>query len=133
MNADLALSFLGKRVLITGGLGFIGSNLARRLVEMGANVCLIDFLDSRYGGNFFNIDEFKDRARVVVADVRDQVLMTELVRDQDFLFNLAGQISHLGSIQDPRTDLEINCSSVLAILEICRLHNPEIKIVYSGT
>jgi len=133
MNPDPALSLAGKRVLITGGLGFIGSNLARRLVAAGAEVCLIDFLDSRYGGNFFNIVDIRDKARVVVADIRDQMLMTELVRGQDVLFNLAGQISHLGSIQDPRTDLEINCSSVLSILEICRLHNPGIKIVYSGT
>ena len=133
MTIDLAPSLAGKRVLITGGLGFIGSNLARRLVGMGAQVCLIDFLDSRYGGNLFNIAAFKDQVRVVVADIRDEILMAELVRDQDFLFNLAGQISHLGSIQDPGTDLKINCSSVLAILEICRLHNPKIKIVYSGT
>ena len=133
MTIDLAPSFAGKRVLITGGLGFIGSNLARRLVGMGAQVCLIDFLDSRYGGNLFNITEFRDQVRVFIADIRDQILMTELVRGQDFLFNLAGQISHLGSIQDPRTDLEINCSSVLAILEICRLHNPGIKIIYSST
>lgn len=133
MAIDIVSSFIGKRVLITGGLGFVGSNLARRLVGIGADVCLIDFLDSRYGGNFANIFEFKNKARVVVADIRDQVMMTELVRGQDFLFNLAGQISHLGSIQDPRTDLEINCSSVLAILEICRLQNPAIKIVYSGT
>jgi UDP-glucose 4-epimerase len=133
MNIDITSAFLGKRVLITGGLGFIGSNLAHRLVESGADVCLIDFLDSRYGGNFFNIVEIKDRVRVVIADIRDQVLMTELVRAQDFLFNLAGQISHLGSIQDPRTDLEINCSSVLSILELCRQHNPSVKIVYSGT
>ena len=133
VDASSFTSFAGKRVLITGGLGFVGSNLARRLVEIGADVCLIDFLDSRYGGNFANIFEFKHKARVVVADIRDQVMMTDLVRNQDFLFNLAGQISHLGSIQDPRTDLEINCTSVLAILEICRLHNPNIKIVYSGT
>ncbi len=133
MDVEPAEFFSGKRVLITGGLGFIGSNLARRLVGAGAKVCLIDFLDHRYGGNYANIFDFKDRARVVIADIRDQTLMTELVRDQEFLFNLAGQISHLGSIQDPRTDLEINCSSVLAILEICRLHNPEIKIVYSST
>jgi UDP-glucose 4-epimerase len=133
MVSNPATFFAGKRVLITGGLGFIGSNLARRLIEAGAQVCMIDFLDSRYGGNYANIFDFKNRARVVIADVRDQNLMTELVRDQEFLFNLAGQISHLGSIQDPRTDLEINCSSVLAILEICRLHNPEIKIVYSST
>lgn len=134
MYVDPAASFVGKRILITGGLGFIGSNLARRLAMAGVeDVCLIDFLDSRYGGNFANIHEFKNRVRVVVADVRDQMLMTELVRGQDVLFNLAGQISHLGSIQDPRTDLEINGSSVLSILEICRLHNPSIKIVYSGT
>jgi UDP-glucose 4-epimerase len=133
VDASSFTSFVGKRVLITGGLGFVGSNLARRLVDIGADVCLIDFLDSRYGGNFANIFEFKHKARVVVADIRDQVMMTDLVRNQDFLFNLAGQISHLGSIQDPRTDLEINCTSVLAILEICRLHNPNIKIVYSGT
>ena len=133
MGVDLASSFLGKRVLITGGLGFIGSNLARRLVEMGVEVCLIDFLDSRYGGNYANIFDFKNRARVVIADIRDQNLITELVRGQDFLFNLAGQISHLGSIQDPRADLEVNCSSVLSILEICRLNNPSVKIVYSST
>jgi UDP-glucose 4-epimerase len=133
MIDDLVYSFQGKRVLITGGLGFIGSNLARRLAHMGAEVCLIDFLDSRYGGNLFNIAEFRDQVRVVVADIRDQILMTDLVRGQDFLFNLAGQISHLGSMQDPRTDLEINCSSILSILELCRLHNPTIKIVYSST
>lgn len=133
LKPDLVSVFCGKRVLITGGLGFIGSNLARRLVELGAEVCLIDFLDSRYGGNLFNIMDFRDQVRVVVADIRDQILMTDLVRGQDFLFNLAGQISHLGSMQDPRTDLEINCSSVLSILEICRMHNPNIKIVYSGT
>jgi UDP-glucose 4-epimerase len=133
MINNLVHSFQGKRVLITGGLGFIGSNLARRLAGMGAEVCLIDFLDSRYGGNMFNIAEFRDQVRVVVADIRDQILMTDLVRGQDFLFNLAGQISHLGSMQDPRTDLEINCSSVLSILELCRLHNPTLKIVYSST
>jgi len=133
MKADSAAFFAGKRVLVTGGLGFIGSNLACRLVELGAKVCVIDFLDSRYGGNLFNVEAFKDRAQVVIADIRDQALMSHLVVDQDILFNLAGQISHLGSIEDPRTDLEINCSSVLAILELCRLHNPGIKIVYSST
>jgi len=133
MKADSAAFFAGKRVLVTGGLGFIGSNLACRLVELGAKVCVIDFLDSRYGGNLFNVEAFKDRAQVVIADIRDQALMSHLVIDQDILFNLAGQISHLGSIEDPRTDLEINCSSVLAILELCRLHNPGIKIVYSST
>jgi UDP-glucose 4-epimerase len=133
MSIDIASAFQGKRVLITGGLGFIGSNLARRLVDMGVEVCLIDFLDHRYGGNYANIFEIKNRARVVIADIRDQTLMTDLVRGQDFLFNLAGQISHLGSIQDPRTDLEINCSSVLSILELCRQLNPTVKIVYSST
>jgi len=133
MKTGLDTSFSGKRVLITGGLGFIGSNLARRLVETGANVCVVDFLAPGYGGNLFNIEEFKDRMRVIVADVRDQILMSQLVHNQDFVFNLAGQISHLGSIQDPCTDLEINCTSVLSILELCRLYNPSAKIIYTGT
>jgi UDP-glucose 4-epimerase len=133
LPTELAACFAGKRVLITGGLGFIGSHLAARLVELGAEVCPIDFLDSRYGGNLFNIEGIKDRAQVVIADIRDQLLMERLVTGRDMLFNLAGQISHLGSIEDPCTDLEINCTSVLSILEICRLHNPAIKIVYSSS
>lgn len=126
-------AFEGKRVLITGGLGFIGSNLARRLVELGADVLLVDSLIPEYGGNLFNIHGIEDRVRVNIADVRDEHSMNYLVRGQDFLFNLAGQVSHIDSMRDPYTDLEINCRSQLSILEACRKHNPEIKIVFAST
>ncbi len=126
-------AFSGKRVLITGGLGFIGSNLAIRLVELGADVLLVDSLVPAYGGNLFNIEPVQDRVRVNIADVRDVNGMDYLVQGNDYLFNLAGQISHIDSMRDPYTDLEINCRAQLSILEACRHHNPGIKIVYAGT
>ncbi len=119
--------------LITGGLGFIGSNLARRLVELGARVTLVDSLIPEYGGNRFNIVGIEERVRVNVADVRDEYSMDYLVRGRDFLFNLAGQNSHLDSMRDPYTDLEINCRAQLSILEACRKNNPRVKIVYTST
>lgn len=126
-------SFQGKNVLITGGLGFIGSNLAIRLVDLGANVLLVDSLIPDYGGNLFNVEPVKERLRINIADVRDANGMNWLVRDQDFLFNLAGQISHVDSMLDPYTDLEINCRAQLSILEACRHNNPAIKVVYAST
>jgi UDP-glucose 4-epimerase len=125
--------FENRNVLITGGLGFIGSNLAIRLVALGANVTLIDSLVPEYGGNMFNIDPVKDRVRVNISDVRDQFSMRYLVQGQDYLFNLAGQTSHLDSMVDPMADLEINCRAQLSILEACRLHNPAIRIVFAST
>ncbi len=122
-----------KRVLITGGLGFIGSNLARRLVELGSSVLLVDSLVPQYGGNLFNIHGIEDRVQVNIADVRDQNSMNYLVKGQDIMFNLAGQVSHLDSMRDPFTDLEINTRAQLSILEACRHNNPDIKIVYSST
>ena len=119
--------------LITGGLGFIGSNLARRLVELGARVTLVDSLIPEYGGNLFNIAGIEDKVRVNVADVRDEYSMDYLVQGRDFLFNLAGQTSHLDSMSDPYTDLEINCRAQLSILEACRKQNPRVKIVYTST
>lgn len=126
-------SFEGSRVLITGGLGFIGSNLAVRLVELGAEVTLLDSLIPEYGGNTFNIAGIEDRVRVNVSDVRDVHSMRYLVRDCDYMFNLAGQTSHLDSMEDPYTDLEINCRAQLSILESCRKHNPGIKVVFAST
>ncbi len=130
---DYLSFYAGKRVLITGGLGFIGSNLGRRLVDLGAQVLLVDSLIPDYGGNWFNIAGYEDRLRVNIADVRDPYSMRALVRGQDVLFNLAGQVSHLDSMRDPFTDLDINARSQLSILEACRHENPEIKIVYAGT
>src|SRR5262249_2069433 len=122
-----------RRVMVTGGLGFIGSNLARRLVELGANVLLVDSLIDDYGGNLFNIDGIADRMRVNVADIRQQSTMNYLVRDRAVIFNLAGQVSHIDSMRDPYTDLEINCRSQLTLLEACRNHNPSAKVVFAGT
>ncbi len=125
--------YTDKRILITGGLGFIGSNLARRLVDLGARVTLVDSLIPDYGGNLFNIAGYEERLRVNIADVRDPYSMRALVKGQDLLFNLAGQVSHLDSMLDPFTDLEINVRSQLSILEACRHENPSIKVIYAGT
>jgi len=125
--------FREKRILITGGLGFVGSNLSRRLVQMGANVTLVDSLIPEYGGSLFNIAGIEDQVKVNIADVRDEYSMDYLVQGQDYLFNLAGQTSHLDSMRDPYTDLEINCRAQLSILEACRKRNPGIKIVFAST
>lgn len=119
--------------MITGGLGFIGSNLAHRLAALGADVLLVDSLIPDYGGNLFNIAGIEHRLRVNVADVRQQSTMNYLVRDREVIFNLAGQVSHIDSMLDPYTDLEINCRSQLSLLEACRRNNPSVKVVYAGT
>ncbi len=123
-------------MLITGGLGFIGSNLARRLVAGGAKVLLVDSLVPEYGGNLFNIADIADRADLVkvnISDVRDRYSLKYLVQGQDFIFNLAGQTSHLDSMEDPETDLAINCAAQLSILETCRKHCPHVKLVFAST
>ncbi|MFW6235279.1 MAG: NAD-dependent epimerase/dehydratase family protein [Desulfovibrionales bacterium] len=126
-------TFEGSRVLITGGLGFIGSNLAERLVRLGAFVTLVDSLIPQYGGTLFNIDGFQDKVAVNISDVRDEHSMRYLVQGHDVLFNLAGQSSHMDSMTDPFTDLEINCRAQLSILEMCRRYNPDIRIVFAST
>jgi UDP-glucose 4-epimerase len=125
--------FEGKQVLVTGGLGFIGSNLAHRLVELGAKVLIVDSLVPQYGGNLFNVAGIEDQVRVNIADVRDRSSMDYLVQGQDYLFNLAGQVSHMDSMKDPFTDLEINCRSQLSILESCRYNNPDVKVIFAST
>jgi UDP-glucose 4-epimerase len=130
---NLRRVFSGKRVVITGGLGFIGSNLARTLVGLGADVAVVDSLVPEYGGNRRNLAGVASRVKVHVADVRDWPRLPSLVRGQDYLFNLAGQTSHMDSMTDPQTDLDINCRAQLAILEACRQHNPGIRIVFAST
>lgn len=130
---DYQQTFSGKKVLITGGLGFIGSNLAIRLVNLGAEVLLVDSLIPEYGGNLFNIKDIEDQVGINISDVRDEHSMRYLVQGRDYLFNLAGQTSHLDSMNDPYTDLEINCRAQLSILEACRKHNPKISIVFAST
>ena len=126
-------SYSGKRVLITGGLGFIGSNLARRLVEQGAEVTLVDSLIPVYGGNLFNVADIKERLTCNISDVRDPHAMAYLVQDQDYLFNLAGQTSHMDSMADPRADLDINAAAQLTILDACRKANAGVKLVFAST
>ena len=125
--------YRGRRVMITGGVGFIGSNLARRLVDLGAEILLVDSLIPEYGGNLFNIRDIADRVRLNIADVRMQTTMEALVRDRDVIFNLAGQVSHIDSMRDPYTDLEINCRAQLSILEACRKFNKNVRVVFAGT
>src|ERR687891_1164965 len=119
--------------MITGGLGFIGSNIARRLVDLGSDVLLMDSLIPGSGANFFNINGIADKVRVNIADVRQESTMNHLVRDREIIFNLAGQVSHVDSMRDPYTDLEVNCRSQLSILESCRKHNPGARVVFAGT
>jgi UDP-glucose 4-epimerase len=133
VTVDYRDFYRGRPVMITGGLGFIGSNLARRLVDLGADVLLVDSLIPDYGGNLFNIDGIADRVRVNVADIRQQSTMNYLVQGRDVIFSLAGQVSHIDSMRDPYTDLEINCRSQLTVLEACRNHNPKAKVVFAGT
>ena len=125
--------YRGRRVMVTGGLGFIGSNLAHQLASLGADILLVDSLIDDYGGNLFNIDGIESKVRVNVADIRQATTMNYLVRDREVIFNLAGQVSHIDSMLDPYTDLEINCRSQLTVLEACRRHNPGAKVVYAGT
>lgn len=122
-----------KSVLITGGLGFIGSNLARSLVAQGADVTLVDSLIPQYGGNPYNIEDIRDKVVVNVCDVRDPFAMAYLLQGKDYLFNLAGQTSHLDSMTDPQADLDINAAAQLSILEACRKANPGIKIIFAST
>jgi Nucleoside-diphosphate-sugar epimerases len=126
-------AFDGSRVLITGGAGFIGSTLAHRLAGLGAELTIVDSLIPEYGGNLRNLSGLEGRVRLNIADVRDEHSMNYLVQGQDYLFNLAGQTSHMDSMRDPYTDLEINCRSQLSILESCRKYNTSIRVVYAST
>lgn len=123
----------GKRVLITGGAGFIGSNLARRLCSLGATITLVDSLIPEYGGNLQNIADIRERVHLNISDVRDSYSMRQLIKGQDYLFNLAGQTSHMDSMHHPRNDLSINAEAQLSILEACKEHNPRIRIVFAST
>jgi UDP-glucose 4-epimerase len=130
---DYRAFYRDRHVMITGGLGFIGSTVAHQLAAIGAKVLIVDSLIPEYGGNLFNIAGIEDLVRVNIADVRQQSTMNYLVRHQDVIFNLAGQVSHIDSMQDPYTDLEINTRAQLFLLEACRRYNPSVKVVFAGT
>ena len=130
MNVS-AEGFKGKKALVVGGLGFIGSNLAIRLVSLGAKVVLVDALLPSYGGNSANIESIQGRCEVDYADIRNPACLDHLAKEADFIFSMAGQTSHIHSMTDPFTDLDINCRSQLSILESCRKINPAVQIIYA--
>tara|TARA_B100000035_G_scaffold313188_1_gene326339 strand:+ start:9302 stop:10291 length:990 start_codon:yes stop_codon:yes gene_type:complete len=127
------IDYQNKKILITGGLGFIGSNLARKLLKLGAKVTLVDNLDPLTGGNQFNIEDIKDQLTINIFDIRENNELKNVIESQDLLFNLAAQTSHIGSMLDPKKDLEVNLIAQLSLLEICKKINPDIKIVYAST
>ena len=129
----MSICISNKKILITGGLGFIGSSLARRLVEHGNTITVIDSLIPEYGGNLRNLHDIQDKITVSLSDVRDVPAINDLIKGHDYLFNLAGQTSHLDSMHDPITDLDINAKAQLSILEACRKYNPDIRIVFAST
>ena len=130
---DLKKQYSGKKALITGGLGFIGSTLARRLLDLGVKVTVVDSLIPDYGGSFRNIYGIERKLSVNISDIRDRHSLPIFLRNQDYLFNLAGQTSHMDSMADPETDLEINARSQLSLLEVCRKYNPNVRIVFAST
>jgi len=123
----------GKKALVTGGLGFIGSNLAHKLVALGAEVAVYDACLDPYGWNFANINEIRNRVKFVKGDVRDRGKMEAVVKGQDFVFHCAAQVSHLDSMRGPFLDVDINCNGTLSVLEACRKNADGAKIIYAGT
>jgi len=129
----MASKFRNKKILITGGLGFIGSNLAIKLVQLDAQVTILDALVPQFGGNLFNIKPIKNKIKVIIADLREQAKINKAVKEKDYIFNLAGTLSHIDSMTNPFVDLDINCRAQLFLLEACRKHNINTKIVFAGT
>jgi len=126
-------AYSGSRVLVTGGLGFIGSHLAARLVDLGAQVTLVDSLIPEYGGNHYNVRGIADRVQISYSDIRDPWSIRYLVKGQDFIFNLAGQVSHIDSMKDPQTDLDINCKAQVSLLEALRESNRDARVVFAAS
>lgn len=133
LASDPAAPWRGRSVLVTGGLGFIGSNLARRLCDLGAVVTVLDCLLPQFGGNRFNLAGYTERIRTHILDLRDGSSLESLLEGQEVIFNLAGQTSHLDSMRDPETDLAINVTAQLRLLERCRQVVPEVRLVYAST
>lgn len=125
--------FNNKEVLVTGGLGFIGSNLCIELVKLGARVTIIDNMLPRQGGHLFNISDIADNVTVNISDVRNQLSMNHLVKGKDYIFHLAGQVNHVDSMKNPLQDLEINCQGTLVLLEALRHHNRDGRVIFAGT
>jgi len=125
--------FTSKKVLITGGLGFVGSNLSIKLAELGADVLIVDNMLPRQGGNLFNIEPVKDKVKVNISDIRNPTSMNHLVKGMDYIFHIAGQVNHVDSVKDPLNDLSINVEGTLVLMEALRMNNPEARVIFTGT
>lgn len=132
-NNVAAKNFHGKNVLITGGLGFIGSNLAIHLANHNANVTILDSLVPEFGGDIFNISPVESQVRVNYCDMRDTHSLRQLVKNQEYIFHLAGQVSHGDSMRDPELDLAVNCVSTINLVESCRQYNPDARLINTST
>jgi UDP-glucose 4-epimerase len=129
----MSLELKGSRALVTGGLGFLGSNLAIKLLELDVDVTILDSLVPEHGARWQNLSGFRDRLNVNVSDMRDRNSLNALVQAQDFIFHLAGQVSHGDSMRDPHGDLGVNCISTMNLVEACRHHNAEARLIYTST
>lgn len=129
----MSVSLKGKHVLITGGLGFLGSNLAHRLVADGAKVTLVDNLLAGHGGDWLNIQGLENQVKTVISDIRDASGMEALVKDAEVIFHIAGQTSHVDSMDNPLLDVDINCRGNIVVLEAVRRFAPEALVVYCST
>ncbi|HMQ79583.1 MAG TPA: GDP-mannose 4,6-dehydratase [Ignavibacteria bacterium] len=126
-------NFRSKKVLVTGGLGFVGSNLSIKLAELGADVLIVDNMLPRQGGNLFNIEPVKDKVKVNISDIRNSTSMNHLVKGMDYIYHIAGQVNHVDSVKDPLNDLSINVEGTLVLMEALRMNNPDAKVIFTGT
>ena len=123
----------GLKVLITGGLGFIGSNIAHKCDHLNADITIQDACLDPYGWNFTNIKQIKDKIKFIKGDIRDPDLVKKSIKNADIIFDCASQISHTISVKQPFLDLDINCKGTLTLLETSRKVNDKVKFVYAGT
>ena len=130
---DLKREYASKKVLITGGLGFIGSNLAEKLVELGADITIMDSKLERYGGNNFNVQSIRNNIQIDISDIRDKDAVLRNVKDKDIIFSLAAQTDYNYSHKQPNLDIDINCKGHVNILEAARTANPNCRLIFSGS
>lgn len=126
-------SLKNKKILVTGGLGFVGSNLAIKLASLGADVLIVDNMLPRQGGNLFNIEPVKDKVKVNISDIRNPTSMNHLVKGMDYIYHIAGQVNHVDSVKDPLNDLSINVEGTLVLMEALRMNNPSAHVIFTGT
>jgi UDP-glucose 4-epimerase len=133
LDKALVSPFAGRRCLVTGGIGFVGSNLALTLAAIGARVTVVDSLVPTHGANLRNLEGAASPLEVIEADVGDADRVRDATRRAEVVFNLAGQVSHVESMSRPLFDLEVNFRSQLAFLEILREVSSEAVVVYTST